>query len=128
MGSGAITLPMLETLSIEEIASKDTRITEGFMEDLYLIWQDDIGKLKCFKGRYIISAKFLSLLVIPERVIDFRCSVQSNEVLITSVVVDDGKTLEPVFIRMADVAAVERLFDLISVHARRWFEPTLVER
>ncbi|KAL8903042.1 MAG: hypothetical protein Q9207_004199 [Kuettlingeria erythrocarpa] len=127
LASGAIPVGKQDTFSIEEIASKDTKIVEGFMEDLYLVWQEDIGKLKCFKGPRNISATFPSLLVIPRQVVDFRCSRENPRVLITSVV-DDKKTLDSVYIRMADVAAAWRLFDLVRAHVKRRFKPSLEDR
>lgn len=125
LASGAIPAGEVGAFPIEEIASKDTKMIEGFLEDLYLLWQQDINKLKCFKGSRNISATFSSLLVVPSQVIDFRCSEESPKVLITSAV-DDANTLVSIYVRMVDTTAASRLFDLLTAQSgraiRRTFE------
>lgn len=120
MMSGAAPRGGAETFAIEAIATKDQKVSGGYREDLYLVWEEDSRAFRCVKGHNIITSIFPDLCIVADEVTEFRCSKESTKVLIKSNV--DADTEMFLFINMADTKAVFRLFDQLQEHSSKDIE------
>ncbi|KAL8924188.1 MAG: hypothetical protein Q9208_004152 [Pyrenodesmia sp. 3 TL-2023] len=116
MMSGPNLAAGVETFAIQKIATKDHKVSQGYEEDLYLVWEQDAKAFRCVKGGLkIITSMFPDLRVAADEVTDFICSKESTKVLIKSTIDVDMEV--SLFIKMANVEAVPQLFDQLHEHS-----------
>ncbi|KAL8751372.1 MAG: hypothetical protein Q9184_006089 [Pyrenodesmia sp. 2 TL-2023] len=115
MRSGVAPARGMETFAIEAIATKDQKVSQGYQEDLYLVWETDSRAFRCVKGHIIITSMFPDFRIVADEVTDFICSKEGTKVLINSKV--DAQTEMSLFIIMANTEAVSRLFEQLLQHS-----------
>ncbi|KAL8720078.1 MAG: hypothetical protein Q9225_003013 [Loekoesia sp. 1 TL-2023] len=80
-------------------------------EDLCLVWKEDRNAFRCYRGRHILTQASPYLQVVPNNVTLFKCSMDSNKVLLKSSV--EVQHDVPFFAQFADNEDVLEFYEVL---------------